>query len=126
MDSKELRDLAKRLIDQMPENKLMYVIPYLQGAALNAADDNISAQSSATTTKTEHAKSQSANDKKDTQTDSTDSKNTESQEPPKDQPKLQFKTTWKSAGPYDPWADYDPERDKDDEYWQRKLRGNGK
>ena len=28
------RELAKSLIDQVPENKLLYVIAYLQGAAL--------------------------------------------------------------------------------------------
>ncbi|MCD8364417.1 MAG: hypothetical protein LUC83_01100 [Clostridiales bacterium] len=28
------RDLAKNLIDQIPEGKLLYIIPYLQGAAL--------------------------------------------------------------------------------------------
>ena len=29
------RELAKRLIDQISEAKLFYVIPYLQGAALS-------------------------------------------------------------------------------------------
>ena len=29
------RELAKSLIDQIPEAKLFYVIPYLQGAALS-------------------------------------------------------------------------------------------
>ena len=28
------RELAKSLIDQVPENKLLYIIAYLQGAAL--------------------------------------------------------------------------------------------
>ncbi|MCC8150053.1 MAG: hypothetical protein LIO96_00930 [Lachnospiraceae bacterium] len=28
------RDLAKNLIDQIPEGKLFYIIPYLQGAAI--------------------------------------------------------------------------------------------
>ncbi len=28
------RDLAKSLIDQIPEGKLIYIIPYLQGAAI--------------------------------------------------------------------------------------------
>lgn len=28
------RDLAKNLIDKIPEYKLIYVIPYLQGAAI--------------------------------------------------------------------------------------------
>ncbi|MGF7145371.1 hypothetical protein HNQ56_003812 [Anaerotaenia torta] len=28
------RDFAKSLIDQIPEGKLIYIIPYLQGAAL--------------------------------------------------------------------------------------------
>ncbi len=28
------RDIAKNLIDQIPEEKLIYVIPYLQGAAI--------------------------------------------------------------------------------------------
>lgn len=28
------RELAKSLIDQIPEGKLLYIIPYLQGAAL--------------------------------------------------------------------------------------------
>lgn len=28
------RELAKKLIDQIPESKLSYIIPYLQGAAL--------------------------------------------------------------------------------------------
>lgn len=28
------RELAKSLIDQIPENKLFYIIPYLQGAAV--------------------------------------------------------------------------------------------
>ena len=28
------RDLAKSLIDQIPEGKLVFIIPYLQGAAI--------------------------------------------------------------------------------------------
>jgi len=28
------RDLAKNLIDQIPEGKLAFIIPYLQGAAI--------------------------------------------------------------------------------------------
>lgn len=28
------RDFAKSLIDQIPEGKLIYIIPYLQGAAI--------------------------------------------------------------------------------------------
>lgn len=28
------RDIAKSLIDQIPEGKLLYIIPYLQGAML--------------------------------------------------------------------------------------------
>lgn len=28
------RDIAKNLIDQIPENKLFYIIAYLQGAAV--------------------------------------------------------------------------------------------
>ena len=28
------RELAKTLIDQIPEGKLLYIIPYLQGAAI--------------------------------------------------------------------------------------------
>lgn len=28
------RELAKNLIDQIPEGKLIYIIPYLQGAAI--------------------------------------------------------------------------------------------
>lgn len=28
------RELAKSLIDQVPENKLLYIIAYLQGAAI--------------------------------------------------------------------------------------------
>ena len=28
------RDIAKNLIDQIPENKLIYIIAYLQGAAI--------------------------------------------------------------------------------------------
>ena len=28
------RDLAKNLIDQIPESKLVFIIPYLQGAAI--------------------------------------------------------------------------------------------
>lgn len=28
------RDFAKSLIDQIPEGKLLYIIPYLQGAAI--------------------------------------------------------------------------------------------
>lgn len=28
------RELAKSLIDQIPEGRLLYVIPYLQGAAI--------------------------------------------------------------------------------------------
>lgn len=28
------RDLAKNLIDQIPEGKLVFIIPYLQGAAI--------------------------------------------------------------------------------------------
>lgn len=28
------RDIAKNLIDQIPEGKLLYIIPYLQGATL--------------------------------------------------------------------------------------------
>lgn len=28
------RELAKSLIDQIPEGKLIYIIPYLQGAAI--------------------------------------------------------------------------------------------
>jgi hypothetical protein len=28
------RDIAKKLIDQIPENKLFYIIAYLQGAAV--------------------------------------------------------------------------------------------
>ena len=28
------RELAKSLIDQIPERKLIYIIPYLQGAAI--------------------------------------------------------------------------------------------
>lgn len=28
------RELAKSLIDQIPESKLFYIIPYLQGAAI--------------------------------------------------------------------------------------------
>ncbi len=28
------RDVAKNLIDQIPENKLIYIIAYLQGAAI--------------------------------------------------------------------------------------------
>ncbi len=28
------KELAKNLIDQIPEGKLLYIIPYLQGAAL--------------------------------------------------------------------------------------------
>ena len=29
-----IRELAKSLIDQVPENKLLYIIAYLQGAAI--------------------------------------------------------------------------------------------
>ncbi len=29
-----IRDLAKNLIDQIPEGKLVFIIPYLQGAAI--------------------------------------------------------------------------------------------
>lgn len=28
------RDIAKNLIDQIPEGKLIFIIPYLQGAAI--------------------------------------------------------------------------------------------
>lgn len=35
------RELAKKLIDQISEAKLLYVIPYLQGAALSDDVPNV-------------------------------------------------------------------------------------
>jgi len=34
LDSMGNKELAKNLIDQIPEGKLLYIIPYLQGAAI--------------------------------------------------------------------------------------------
>lgn len=38
--SMSYQEVAKNLIDQIPEGKLIYVIPYLQGAALSDEHPN--------------------------------------------------------------------------------------